>query len=134
MWISASAHKRRIKTAHTLLSAAVLQHPVLVLGPGRKRGRPTRRPNAQGLARQVRVSGPDAATTKERAVHSEDIQLSTEGSLQGNRISGWPMRTTVPSRTFSHSAKPLGANTMIVEPCSNQPISWPLLNAASHET
>jgi len=31
-----------------------------------------------------------------------------------------------PLRTPSASRKPFGAKTMMVEPCSNQPISWPL--------
>ena len=38
------------------------------------------------------------------------------------------MRMTVPSRTSLHRRNPGGANTMIVEPCSNQPSSSPLLN------
>ncbi len=42
------------------------------------------------------------------------------------------MRTRAPSRMVSQSEKPSGANTMMVEPCSNQPSSSPLWNAASH--
>src|SRR4029453_16836591 len=43
-------------------------------------------------------------------------------------MSGSPMRMVVPTVAFPHSAKPFGASTMIVEPCSNQPISSPFRN------
>ena len=50
---------------------------------------------------------------------------------QGTRSSGWPIWMTAPSATPSASAKPAGANTMMVDPSSNQPISSPLRNGAS---
>ena len=42
------------------------------------------------------------------------------------------MRIVVPCLTLSQSAKPSGAKRTMVEPCSNQPISSPLENRASH--
>src|SRR5262245_1048 len=54
------------------------------------------------------------------------------GWRYGSRISGCPMRITAPSFTSSHSAKPSGANSTMVEPCWNQPISSPLPNGALH--
>ena len=41
-----------------------------------------------------------------------------------------PMRIRSPVAMPSHSEKPGGANTMIVDPCSNQPISSPFANVA----
>src|SRR5438128_5066852 len=51
--------------------------------------------------------------------------------VHGRRISGCPTRIVVCASTSSCSEKPAGARTMMVEPCWNQPISSPLLNAAS---
>lgn len=45
---------------------------------------------------------------------------------EGRRNSGSPIRIRMPSPMPGWSSKPSGANTMMVEPCSNQPISWPL--------
>ena len=45
-------------------------------------------------------------------------------------IKAWPMRMGVPGAMPSASLKPVGAKTMIVEPCSNQPSSWPLVQGA----
>ena len=56
-----------------------------------------------------------------------------EDTHQGSRSSGCPIWMTSPSgRTWSASANPAGAKTMIVDPSSNQPISSPLRNGASH--
>ena len=44
--------------------------------------------------------------------------------------SGSPMRTRAPSATDPARANPRGAKTMIVEPCSNQPISSPFASRA----
>ncbi len=56
----------------------------------------------------------------------------SEPPLHGRRISGWPTRMSAPSLTLSHSEKPSGANTMIVEPCWNQPISSPFVKSLLH--
>ena len=55
----------------------------------------------------------------------------TIGPGHGKRMSGSPTRIVAPSRMCSHRAKPSGANTMIVEPCSNQPNSSPLRTGRS---
>jgi glycosyltransferase involved in cell wall biosynthesis len=48
----------------------------------------------------------------------------------GSLSNASPMRITPPSRTLSQNVSALGANTMIVDPCWNQPISSPLRNPA----
>src|SRR6202011_1472440 len=51
---------------------------------------------------------------------------TTSGALEGDRSnSGCPIRITSPDLHRSHSDTPGGAKTIIVEPCSNQPISSP---------
>ena len=47
------------------------------------------------------------------------------------RISGCPTRIGEPGWTLSDKVKPLGANTMIVDPCWNHPISSPLVSDTS---
>src|SRR5262252_4699061 len=49
-----------------------------------------------------------------------------------NRISLLPARMVCPDTTPSHITNPFGASTMIVDPCSNHPISRPLVKLAAH--
>lgn len=53
------------------------------------------------------------------------------GASPGHRISACPIRSRLPTAMPSAKAKPGGANTMMVEPCWNQPRSWPLVTWAS---
>src|SRR5262249_15068114 len=69
--------------------------------------------------------------------HRADMEKSDDWRMtvahrppHGSRISGSPMRMVAPSRTLSHIPTSGGADTMMVEPCSNQPISSPLATGA----
>ena len=89
------------------------------------------------IAADARAPGTSVSAARNRGSSLSDPIGHSSGrdhAGQGRRSSGCPMRTTVPGCTFSHSEKPSGANTMMVEPCSNKPISSPLLNSAWHAT
>ena len=51
---------------------------------------------------------------------------ATIAKLTAGASAARPCECACPRARASHSAKPRGANTMMVEPCSNQPISSPL--------
>ena len=64
-----------------------------------------------------------ATDDNDRANHKPSKPIVRLASYRGSRMSGSPIRTRAPSRILSPREKPSGANTMIVEPCSNHPIS-----------
>ena len=62
-----------------------------------------------------------------------DAAMSAVFHGAGKRINACPMRSVAPGAMPSASANPGGAKTMIVEPCSNHPISWPFASGTLHE-
>ena len=57
--------------------------------------------------------------------------VASQGGAAGKFSKPWPIWIGCPVVSPSTKVKPRGANTMIVEPCWNQPISWPLLKCAA---
>jgi hypothetical protein len=62
------------------------------------------------------------ARKAERQTRAVARNCPIDGSLRrGSRISASPIRMVEPACTASDKTMPLGASTMIVDPCSNQP-------------
>ena len=80
--------------------------------------------HADLVQREGEGHAPDAAAGDQDGAGIDRMRHAA--IFAGKRISASPMRMRLPLSMPSASAKPFGANTMMVEPCSNQPISSPL--------
>eukprot|EP01137_Pigoraptor_chileana_P005596 Opistho-2@2900 len=74
-----------------------------------------------------RRAGPTVPRARGRCRHGLSGPRRTQA---GARSSALPMRICAPGAMPSQSSKPRGANTRMVEPCWNQPISSPLAKRA----
>src|SRR5260370_1322328 len=72
----------------------------------------------------------DPVDLRRPCVGCDQYSHRARAAQDGSRISGLPIRMTAPISTDSQRATPCGANTMMVDPCWNHPISCPLLKEA----
>ena len=75
---------------------------------------------------QAYVTNPVCGDSLRLFLRIEDGHIARASFLS----SGCPARSCVPVSTPGASSNPGGANTMMVEPCSNQPISSPRVTRA----
>src|SRR5262249_53767143 len=75
------------------------------------------------FGRALRLAPSFFSSTNRTAWGEKPWDLRTREPHVVNRMRASPMWILAPEQTFADKSNPLGASTMIVDPCSNQPIS-----------